>query len=79
MNDGWKIRFEVIGEGVWVPEGLPPPDGVRAFAPITPTALCSKTSAWMEDWQTEGLKAVQPNPAVGTVQYDNPNGTIDQR
>ena len=72
-------RFEVIGEGAWVPPGGSPPDGLRAFTPTTPTALCAKTEAWMEDWQTDGLKAVQPNPAVGTIRYDNPDGTVGQR
>lgn len=72
-------RFEVIAEGAAVPDGEPPPDGVRAFGPITPVPLCKESASWMEDWQTDGLLAVQPNPAVGTIEYHNPEGTLGQR
>lgn len=72
-------RFEVIADGASVPEGSPPPDGMRAFGAITPRPLCQESAAWMEDWQTDGLQALQPNPAVGFIQYLNPEGTPGQQ
>jgi hypothetical protein len=72
-------RFEVIAQGAWVAPGGEPPRGLAAFAPVTPMPLCETSDTWMEDWQTEGLLAVQPSPAAGIIEYHNPEGTVGQR
>lgn len=73
------FRFMQIADGALPGDDGTVDRGARPFGPITPVPLCAEKDAWMEAWQTEGLRALPMNPTVGFVEYDNPEGVVGLR